>query len=340
MMRYATKNPHLERRFLVADAAVIGTATEPPQAIRQAYLATGKRTIRLRVAGASAWLTVRDPRQARGGFQYSIPIADAEDMMQRLAATPIVVKDRYRIEDGAAWTVDVFKGDNAPACGRRSRPRFARHGHQAAGLARRRGLQRSALPQRLSGPASLFHLAGFGSTMASYFVSWTFRFRGKTDRLRAIVECFLNEPDKGLSPAQIGRASGIAMYDAVHILDQTPELFVKLPGPTRRHHPLPTRFFRGGARRRRRRGVDSAQRPTRILALLRPADDCAAACHSSGAGAAARAVLRKTTLRKLPKGLRDARTTARRNRRPARPRGRAGSRCIGAAARRRLAQRQ
>ena len=114
MMRYATKNPHLERRFLVADAAVIRTATEPPQAIRQAYLATGKRTIRLRVAGASAWLTVRDPRQARGGFQYSIPIADAEDMMQRLAATPIVVKDRYRIDDGAAWTVDVFKGDNTP----------------------------------------------------------------------------------------------------------------------------------------------------------------------------------------------------------------------------------
>ena len=66
--------------------------------------------------------------------------------------------------------------------------------------------------------------------MASYFVSWTFRFRGKTDRLRTIVECFLKEPDKGLSPAQIGRASGIAMYDAVHILDQTPELFVKLPG--------------------------------------------------------------------------------------------------------------
>ena len=66
--------------------------------------------------------------------------------------------------------------------------------------------------------------------MNSYFVSWTFRFRGKADRLLAVVECFLKEPNKGLSPTQIGRESGIAMYDAARILDQTPELFVKLPG--------------------------------------------------------------------------------------------------------------
>ena len=66
--------------------------------------------------------------------------------------------------------------------------------------------------------------------MASYFVSWTFRFRGKTQRLLAIVGCFLNEPNKGLSPTHIGRESGISMYDTVRILDQTPELFVKLPG--------------------------------------------------------------------------------------------------------------
>ena len=64
----------------------------------------------------------------------------------------------------------------------------------------------------------------------SYFVSWTFRFRGKTERLRAIVGCFLAEPNKGLSPTRIGRDAGISMYDTVRILDQTPELFVKLPG--------------------------------------------------------------------------------------------------------------
>ena len=65
--------------------------------------------------------------------------------------------------------------------------------------------------------------------MASYFVSWTFRFRGKSGRLLALVDCFLNEPSKGLSPAHVGREAGIALYDAAQMLDQTPELFVKLP---------------------------------------------------------------------------------------------------------------
>ena len=65
--------------------------------------------------------------------------------------------------------------------------------------------------------------------MTSYFASWTFRFRGKTRRLLALVDRFLAEPDKGLSPAQLGRDAGIALYDAARMLDQTPELFVKLP---------------------------------------------------------------------------------------------------------------
>ncbi len=65
--------------------------------------------------------------------------------------------------------------------------------------------------------------------MASYFDSWTFRFRGKTGGLLAIVDCFLAEPDKGLSPAYIGRQIGMPIYDAVRLLAQTPELFVKLP---------------------------------------------------------------------------------------------------------------
>ena len=66
--------------------------------------------------------------------------------------------------------------------------------------------------------------------MASYFVSWTFRFRGKSGRLLRLVECFLEEPGKGLSPAHLGREAGVPLYDAARMLDQTPELFVKLPG--------------------------------------------------------------------------------------------------------------
>ena len=65
--------------------------------------------------------------------------------------------------------------------------------------------------------------------MGSYFASWTFRFRGKTGRLLKLVDCFLQQPGGGLSPAHLGREAGIALYDTARMLDQTPELFVKLP---------------------------------------------------------------------------------------------------------------
>ena len=105
----------IERKFLVAEHGVIAHVTEPPVAIRQAYLVTGKTTVRVRIAGASAWLGVVGPQGgSTAGYEYSIPVADAADMVARLAATAVVHKDRYRIDDGAIWSVDVFKGDNAP----------------------------------------------------------------------------------------------------------------------------------------------------------------------------------------------------------------------------------
>ena len=105
----------IERKYLVAERGVIGHATEPPVAIRQAYLATGKTAVRVRIAGASAWLGVVGVRSGESsGYEYNVPVADADEMIARLAVTPVVEKDRYRIDDEVPWTIDVFKGDNAP----------------------------------------------------------------------------------------------------------------------------------------------------------------------------------------------------------------------------------
>ena len=104
-------NTEAERKYLVAERGVIARATEPPVAIRQAYLATGKTAVRVRIGGASAWLGVAG---AATGYEYKVPVQDAEAMIGELAVTATVEKDRYRIDDGRAWTVDVFKGDNAP----------------------------------------------------------------------------------------------------------------------------------------------------------------------------------------------------------------------------------
>lgn len=101
----------IERKFRVHDATIVAHATEPPLHVRQAYLATGKTTVRVRVIGTRAWLTLRGHHH---GYDYPIPPQDAQDMMDNVALTAIIDKERYHIDDGAAWTVDVFTGANAP----------------------------------------------------------------------------------------------------------------------------------------------------------------------------------------------------------------------------------
>ena len=70
-------------------------------------------------------------------------------------------------------------------------------------------------------------MADFAS---SFLAPWTFRFRGRTGHILAIVDSFLKESNKGLAPAHIAREAGLPIYDVVKTLGRLPELFVKLPG--------------------------------------------------------------------------------------------------------------
>ena len=69
-----------------------------------------------------------------------------------------------------------------------------------------------------------------GEFFSSLLAPWTFRFRGRTGLILAIVDSFLKEPNKGLAPTHIAREAGLPIYDVVRALRRTPELFVKLPG--------------------------------------------------------------------------------------------------------------
>jgi CYTH domain-containing protein len=106
----------IERKFLVARddwrALVRGAGT----AMRQGYLAAGgpdQPSVRIRLAGEAAWLTVKGPGgKVRAEFEYAIPAADAAAM---LALSPLaeLAKTRFEIEhEGHLWTVDEFQ---APA---------------------------------------------------------------------------------------------------------------------------------------------------------------------------------------------------------------------------------
>ena len=59
---------------------------------------------------------------------------------------------------------------------------------------------------------------------------YSFRFRGKNQRILALYQSFLDHPGQGLHPKELSRMTGIPMLDVVARMDKIPELFVKLPG--------------------------------------------------------------------------------------------------------------
>jgi CYTH domain-containing protein len=83
--------------------------------IRQGYLLSDpEKTIRIRIAETSAFLTIKGPTKnaTRSEFEYPIPLGEAEVLIQ-LCTLPVIEKVRYRMEHaGKIWEVDEFFGEN------------------------------------------------------------------------------------------------------------------------------------------------------------------------------------------------------------------------------------
>jgi adenylate cyclase len=105
----------IERKFLITgdDWRGLGQGTH----YRQGYLSVEPgRSVRVRLAGDGAWLTIkgRTEGMARAEYEYPIPAAEAAEMLDTLCIQPLIEKVRYRIEHaGHTWEVDEFSGDNA-----------------------------------------------------------------------------------------------------------------------------------------------------------------------------------------------------------------------------------
>ncbi len=105
----------IERKFLVRGEPWRegGRGTS----LRQGYLSVDpERVVRVRVAGAAGVLTVkgRGSGAVRPEFEFSIPHADAADMLDTLCLRPLIEKTRYRLPfGGRTWEIDVFEGENA-----------------------------------------------------------------------------------------------------------------------------------------------------------------------------------------------------------------------------------
>ncbi|WP_066382333.1 MULTISPECIES: CYTH domain-containing protein [unclassified Anabaena] len=82
---------------------------------RQGYIPTQGVTVRVRVAGNQGYLTIKGKtvNYSRAEFEYPIPLADAQEMLDTLCVRPLIEKTRYKINyNGLVWEVDEFAGEN------------------------------------------------------------------------------------------------------------------------------------------------------------------------------------------------------------------------------------
>lgn len=104
----------IERKFLVRSEAWRDEVISRRQ-MSQGYLGgEGKASVRIRIAGEQAWLSVKSVSagMSRLEFEYPVPVEDARQMLE-LCDAPPVVKTRYWVRHGDdTWEVDVFQGQN------------------------------------------------------------------------------------------------------------------------------------------------------------------------------------------------------------------------------------
>ncbi|MDQ1247417.1 MAG: adenylate cyclase, partial [Actinomycetota bacterium] len=106
----------IERKFLVRGDAWLAAVTAQRRIV-QGYIAhTDRATVRVRVAGDHATLTLKGNSHgiSRSEFEYPVPVDDGLRMLEELASGLVIDKVRHLVPVGAhTWEVDVFAGDNA-----------------------------------------------------------------------------------------------------------------------------------------------------------------------------------------------------------------------------------
>lgn len=104
----------IERKFLI-DMDFVNKLSGGNR-ISQGYVNTSDKTVvRARIRGSNAFLTLKGEvkRFTCSEFEYPIPLADAEKIIDELCSGGTVDKTRYEVIHGShTWEIDVFHGRN------------------------------------------------------------------------------------------------------------------------------------------------------------------------------------------------------------------------------------
>ncbi len=83
---------------------------------RQGYLSSQPTSsIRVRTSNDRAWLNIKTATIGthRHEYEYEIPPADANEILDSLCKKPLIEKVRYFVTDnGNLWEIDEFEGEN------------------------------------------------------------------------------------------------------------------------------------------------------------------------------------------------------------------------------------
>jgi adenylate cyclase len=109
-----TMAAEIERKFLVKGDSWRKLAQGSRYV--QGYISTAKQaTVRVRIVGTQGYLTIKGAtvQYTRSEFDYPIPVADAQEMLDTLCDRPFIEKMRYTIAYGnLIWEIDEFAGVN------------------------------------------------------------------------------------------------------------------------------------------------------------------------------------------------------------------------------------
>ena len=105
----------IERKFLLLSEDWRDIVKYDTQII-QAYLASNEfSSTRIRIQGDKANINIKSATLGitRTEFEYTIPVVDAQLMIDNLCVKPVIEKTRYMVDYmHHTWEIDVFSGDN------------------------------------------------------------------------------------------------------------------------------------------------------------------------------------------------------------------------------------
>jgi adenylate cyclase len=107
----------IERKYLVINESYKEMAVKSVRII-QGYISRRKEaTVRVRIKGDSAFLTVKGVTEgiSRNEWEYEIPVDDATEMLRTACEGKVIDKVRYIVPcEGFTWEVDQFNGQLSP----------------------------------------------------------------------------------------------------------------------------------------------------------------------------------------------------------------------------------